>query len=507
MKRIAMLIPLMLMTAGCPVWTPDPRTALPSGLQGLRVERCTVLGATAPWLDRDGDFSSVGVHTLADGARVVQSAEALVARLAELVGAGMSTRTAFLVLQAFTHGHVTHLLRANYEGTGWARQFDDVVVRGLESLIKGSLDEGRRTQAFLRLADGGLGLSSAEQSAEAAYLGSWALTLKDVAACVGAASWESFQAKCAPLARSLAEAEAKLLHDAGGAIQPVDWVGLFSEPRRKLQSFWFAKLREHRKEALLRGLDTDGRVDLRSVGGPGAGGFLEPPVPFEDQQPKHMPDQHFQLSLRCRLCLPVCPPGATCQHRRADGSVCGQPLDPHGRHALKCEVGRARLARHNALRDFTAAFHSKVSGFVTAIEQRVVAWDRVNQRTGLLEEARLDVATRDAVSGRKIFVDAMVTCANCGYEPRQRARANKDGVAATDAVRAKRLRYPPAGGELVPLVFEAGGRPAEETVAFVRSWCVGLESAERSAVIRFAWQQYSVVLQSGNAEMILSALG
>ena len=101
----------------------------------------------------------------------------------------------------------------------------------------------------------------------------------------------------------------------------------------------------------------------------------------------------------------------------------------------------------------------------------------------------------------------MVTCAHSGYEPRQRAHAGKDGVAAADAVRGKRSRYPPAGGELVPLVFEAGGRPAEETVAFVCSWAVDLDEAERAQVIRFAWQQYSRVLQSGNAEMILSAVG
>ena len=125
----------------------------------------------------------------------------------------------------------------------------------------------------------------------------------------------------------------------------------------------------------------------------------------------------------------------------------------------------------------------------------------------MLEEARLDVATRDAATGHRIFVDACVTCAHCGYEPRQRARAGKDGVAAADAVRGKRVRYPPAGGELVPLIFEAGGRPAEETVAFVRSWGAGAEGAERSKIIRFAWQQYSNVLQSGNAEMILSAIG
>ena len=81
------------------------------------------------------------------------------------------------------------------------------------------------------------------------------------------------------------------------------------------------------------------------------------------------------------------------------------------------------------------------------------------------------------------------------------------GPMCVRAVRGKRRRYPPSGGELVPLVFEAGGRPADETVAFVRSWAVDLDDAERSKVMRFAWHQYSSVLQSGNAEMILSATG
>ena len=74
-------------------------------------------------------------------------------------------------------------------------------------------------------------------------------------------------------------------------------------------------------------------------------------------------------------------------------------------------------------------------------------------------------------------------------------------------MRSKRCRYPPHGGELVPLVFEAGGRPAEEMVAWVRSWGLELDDADRFKVIRYAWQQHSNVLQSGNAEMILSAVG
>ena len=60
---------------------------------------------------------------------------------------------------------------------------------------------------------------------------------------------------------------------------------------------------------------------------------------------------------------------------------------------------------------------------------------------------------------------------------------------------------------MVPLAFETGGRPAEETVSYVRSLGCGLEGAQRTQVLRYAWQQYSTALQSGNAEMILSAVG
>ena len=138
---------------------------------------------------------------------------------------------------------------------------------------------------------------------------------------------------------------------------------------------------------------------------------------------------------------------------------------------------------------------------------RVVAWDRLHPRTGQLDETRIDVAARDAAGGRKIFVDACVTCAYTGHQPSQLARAGRDGVAAADAVRGKRRRYPPSGGELVPLIFEAGDRPAEETVAFVRSWGLEMDAADRAKVIRYAWQQLSTLLQVGNAEMILSAMG
>jgi hypothetical protein len=183
-------------------WTRDPTVVLPPAVQALRTDKLEVLGATAPWLDREGDFSHIGVHNLADGAQVVQSARTFVTKLNELHKAGLSPKAFFVLLRSFSQGHVTHLLRANYEASDWTRQFDDALVSGLESLVGATLDEGRRAQCFLRLADGGLGFGSAELARESAYLGSWALTLKDVAASVGATSWEGFRAKCGSLAAS-----------------------------------------------------------------------------------------------------------------------------------------------------------------------------------------------------------------------------------------------------------------------------------------------------------------
>ena len=182
------------------------------------------------------------------------------------------------------------------------------------------------------------------------------------------------------------------------------------------------------------------------------------------------------------------------QFRKADGTLCGEAPDRSERHA-------------HGLRDFCASYHQRVTGFVSVKEQRVAAWDRVSPRTGRLEEAQLDVATRDAVTGQTVFLDTSVTCAHSGTAPRQQARSNKDGLAATNAEDAKRARYPPEGGQLIPVIFETGGRPGDATMACVRSWGHDMAPAERTEVIRYGWQQLSTRLHLGNAETILAAIG
>ena len=138
--------------------------------------------------------------------------------------------------------------------------------------------------------------------------------------------------------------------------------------------------------------------------------------------------------------------------------------------------------------------------------QRQSARERERDRERLMEEARLDVATRDNVNGRPVFVDWSVTCEHSVYQPRRRARCNKDGLAAVNMVDEKWDRYLPQGGELVPMVFETNGRASDEAVAFVRAYGHGMPLADRALTVGTAWRRISRTLQVGTAEMVLSAL-
>ena len=177
-----------------------------------------------------------------------------------------------------------------------------------------------------------------------------------------------------------------------GQLTAPDWVCCLFEPRAKLQGSWGHKLKSLNREVYLDLLSQDDKVDFRSFGGPGAGAFLEAPVVREDETPTFVPNAHFIVALRDRLMLPVCPPGSTCHRRNKDGVICGKPLDPRGKHCKQCKIGPARIGRHDSLCDFSAGYHRRTTGLAVSTEQRV-ACDRVNPRTGDLEEARLDYAT------------------------------------------------------------------------------------------------------------------
>ena len=52
---------------------------------------------------------------------------------------------------------------------------------------------------------------------------------------------------------------------------------------------------------------------------------------FDGEPLQAMPAKHFQTMLEDRLRLNMCPAGATCRNHRANGTLCGQPLDRRGK--------------------------------------------------------------------------------------------------------------------------------------------------------------------------------
>ena len=121
---------------------------------------------------------------------------------------------------------------------------------------------------------------------------------------------------------------------------------------------------------------------------------------------------------------------------------------------------------------------------------------------GNVKRAKLDVCFDDA-QGRRTYLDVAFTDAATTCKQTLLARAKQDGAAARAKEDKKRERYP--GPDLTPFVVEAFGRLGGTADAFLRS--VAPRDPElRSKVLGAARQTLSVLLQTGNAELLLSAV-
>ena len=159
------------------------------------------------------------------------------------------------------------------------------------------------------------------------------------------------------------------------------------------------------------------------------------------------------------------------------------------------------VRRHDSVRDWLADLVRRLTGRMVQTEQLVPAWDRVSPTTGEVERARLDVAYVDD-GGRRVYVDVTVVDAATVMQDVERTRSRREGAAAARAEDQKRLRYP--GPALVPFAIEALGRPGEAAEALLRS-LAPVDLGRRSVVLGAAWQSLSVLVQTGNAELLLSA--
>ena len=496
-------------------WTPDSTVALPASLEARRVDNLTCLGNTLPFVaaSRDLTSSTVGaaqvpVCSAGSPAPVQAALEAFTDKLRTLRAKGLRVQTAWALFRTYVNGASNHILRGCWAGAEWCEQYDQTVLEFVEALLEATLDTSQRDQLWLSLKRGGMGLASAKLRRSAAYLGSWEQCFSDVALSQGSASAQALLAQ-APVVAATMEAAGADLRASGVWRYHPEWARCFDVGRARRQKLYGATVQGSIRKKLLAQLGADDQVDVRSAGGQG-GAFLLPP-----SQPSHlMPDDHFVVASRLRLRVPYAAhlgqagPGLApqCCHRYVQSQTqCNGVLDGRGLHGLLCKGGGGVDGRHNAIRDWLAALIRQLTGQAAPVEQLVPKWDRVVRVDGTdtLEHARLDVVFNNC-HGQRVYLDVVVPTAGSTNPETVRSRAAKDGAAAARAADGKRVRYP--GPDLVPFAVEALGRPGRDAAAFLRSLAPS-EPEARSAVLGAAWQSLSVVLQMGNAELLLSASG
>jgi len=236
--------PAGLTLVGVPLGEPLPANGLPDNEDERRVD----LGSP--------DFAAERC------AEVATRAATFVSKLAELPDRASphlpAVQTAALLLRLCGSGKLTHLLRANppAQAQRAARAFDAGVLRAYEELA--ALDPLTATQALqcqLPLRLGGRGLRNQEQLAPAAWVGSWAQCLAEVAHRTGADSLQDLETSQLPLAVACREALAALPAPSPGAREEAtlpNWRELARAPWRKAQRVLSKRLDEQKLQPATR---------------------------------------------------------------------------------------------------------------------------------------------------------------------------------------------------------------------------------------------------------------
>ena len=198
-----------------------------------------------------------------------------------------------------------------------------------------ALDRLAWQQAQLPVATGGLGLRSAADLADAAYIGSRVMVLERCRGLWTPAAWEG-SATTTDLGLALARCNGQL-QQAG--LQP----SLGDQPERSLsQSAISRRLREVHVLAWKTAAGTDDICCLHACSAESADTVLNlVPSSILDT---NLSKDDFLTCLGGRLGVDMCNGGGACR-------FCGLAMDVKGRHPQSCVAGGDAVALHNGLRD------------------------------------------------------------------------------------------------------------------------------------------------------------
>ena len=200
------------------------------------------------------------------------------------------------------------------------------------------------------------------------------------------------------------------------------------------------------KEAMMANpaLTAPQRASIRSAGGKGAGSWLRPPT-----APNHFfDDRCFEVALCMRMDLDIPNHTGTCRHCKPDGTLCGAPLDPKGRHARACRVQGCRVKKHDRVK-FVLQNWCEDQG--CTVQEEVVMPTAADNT----DESRMDLVIRSPNHPRPIHVDVTIADAT-SIEALSKNAANRDAAAAQVLETRKIKKHPNI--KVMPFCVESHGR-------------------------------------------------
>ena len=385
-------------------------------------------------------------------------------------------QTEFALLRScFSLPKLTYCLRTCHPSNLPAyKQFDALQFATFSQLFGHPLDSTARTQAFLPVKRGGVGLRSAQQHCSAAFIASNISSRRIVDQILPAEVTR----------RSVTGAFSLLQTYTGNASYTSEEL----LPPNSDQHSLSREIDANFSDILLSKASPRDSARLHSLNLPHAGDFLDAtPSPSLGL---HMDTRSFSVALGYRLGLPLLKPG------ECRATNCDNPNDALGDHAMHCRDDNGLKARrHDQLRDsiFKEAQHASL--------------DPKKEMPGLILNSQsrpADVFIPNWIDGRKMAFDVSV------ISPTQEAvlhRAADSAAAANEMRKSSKNRNHfdncrAEGITFQPLVVDTFGGWDKDAVKLLKD--IARRWAENDAVAINNFSSVSVALQRGNAALLLN---
>ena len=354
-----------------------------------------------------------------------------------------SSQCAFLLLSRCANLRMAHITRLSPPAvTAEAASIHDCLIqRTLSSLLLSDhLPEFSCKQARLRVASGGLGLSSLSDQRHHAFLSSWADSFRDLLSGEPLLGDELRQVvgvdSSTPSARALRDCHQALCDVFGEIVPPLGELHL--QPP-KFQSKLGVALDKVHFSNLFQQADQRSRARLLSTSCRESGAWIQA-VPTT--QTLSLTSEEFRLGVLMRLGMPIPESRGllTCPN-----SKCTSAVDSEGMHLLTCGMGPGRVRLHDRM---VRAWNSLIlsTGLRTCVEPRGLYQD----------QRRPDIVIPDFHDGRGMHLDLSLThpCLPSNVSP----ASHTPGAAAAKREGVKRDTYKDCAELFQPIVMEHCGR-------------------------------------------------